>query len=267
MKKSLFASVVLSALCTSGAFAEKGGGYIGFDIGHGNTKFDQSIDGTAATMSNGSGATTMQNSPFNGHIYANNSMTNFAIKGGYKTFFGESKRFGVRGYAYFGYGYNSMQNVNYDIQAAMPIDDTSIFTRTGKTYYNHVFDYGVGGDLLFNFIDVPEHSFGIYGGVAIGAETWVANGKEYKPNGGKGESYFGFQTMLNIGIRGVFDQHHGVEFGAKFPLLDTEIFNGNGYSPLISRTMPIPGFSATLNNTTTTMKRPYIIHASYVYNF
>lgn len=204
-------------------------------------------------------------SPLNGHIYADNSMANFAIKGGYKTFFGESKRFGVRGYVYFGYGYNSMQNVNYNfgspLGAIAQAANGSIFTGTGKTYYNHVFDYGVGGDLLFNFIDVPEHSFGIYGGVALGAETWVANGKEYKPNGGKGESYFGFQTMLNVGVRGVFDQHHGIEFGAKFPLLDTEIFNGNGRSPLLGR------MGITLDGTTTTMRRPYIIHASYVYNF
>lgn len=268
MKKSFFASVILSVLCTSGAFAEKGGGYVGIDIGHGNVKFDQSIDTTINMPSiSMPPQTTTMSSPLNtnGHIYADNSMTNFAIKGGYKTFFGESKRFGVRGYVYFGYGYNSMQNVNYDIQNLAILKDNSIFTKTGKTYYNHVFDYGVGGDLLFNFIDVPEHSFGIYGGVALGAETWVANGKEYKPKGGKGESYFGFQTMLNVGIRGVFEQRHGIEFGAKIPLLDTEIFNGNGNSPLLGQI--IPGSSATLNSTTTTMKRPYIIHASYVYNF
>ncbi|MGI0406568.1 outer membrane protein [Helicobacter himalayensis] len=252
MRKSLFTSVILSAFCASCAFAEKGGGYIGIDIGHGNVKFDQSIN----------------TSSLNGHIYADNSMANFAIKGGYKTFFGESKRFGMRGYVYLGYGYNSMQNIKYDFgTGGLQMLNGSIFTGTRNTYYNHVIDYGVGGDLLFNFIDVPEHSFGIYGGVALGAETWVANGKEYKPNGGKGESYFGFQTMLNVGVRGVFDQHHGIEFGAKFPLLDTEIFNGNGNSPLLGQAMGQTTNGFPLNGTTTTMKRPYIIHASYVYSF
>ena len=171
---------------------------------------------------------------------------------------------------YFGYGYNSMQNVNYDLPlnlgipgAPTEISDSSIFTGTGKTYYNHVFDYGVGGDLLFNFIDAPEHSFGIYGGVAIGAETWVANGKEYKPSEGS-ESYFGFQTTINAGVRGVFNEHNGIEFGIKFPLLDTQIFKGAGVSGIPAMSI-LPGI--TMNSTTTTMKRPYIIHASYVYNF
>ncbi|RDU51937.1 hypothetical protein CQA49_04205 [Helicobacter sp. MIT 00-7814] len=271
MKKSLFTSVILSALCASSAFAERGGGYIGVDIGHGNVKFDQYVNATTTIPAQP--MFPAQNSV--GHILADNSMANIAIKGGYKTFFGESKRFGVRGYVYFGYGYNSMKNISYtgDLYTLTGGGDSSIFTTTGKTYYNHVFDYGVGGDLLFNFIDAPEHSFGIYGGVAIGAETWVANGKEYKPNGGNGENYFAFQTTINAGIRGVFNEHHGIEFGVKFPLLDAEIFNGNGRSSLLSGPITIPGTpvpiptETNLNSTTTTMKRPYIIHASYVYNF
>lgn len=263
MKKSLFASVILSVLCASSAFAEKGGGYIGIDVGHGSAKFDQYIDATTTMIMMPN--TSMQ---MKGNIYASNSMPNITIKGGYKTFFGDSRRFGVRGYVYFGYGYKSMENIEYSEGLALvnilPGASSSIFTGTGKTYYNHVFDYGVGGDLLYNFIDTQEHSFGVYGGVSLGAETWVANGKEYKPNGGKGESYFAFQTMINAGVRGVFNEHHGIEFGVKFPLLESEIFNGNGYSVLLN---PLPIATTTLNHTTTTMKRPYIIHASYVYNF
>ncbi|RDU51938.1 hypothetical protein CQA49_04210 [Helicobacter sp. MIT 00-7814] len=283
MRKSLFASLIAGMLCASAVFAEKGGGYLGIDIGHGNAKFDQNID---AIMTVPVDADT-QRIPLNGNIYASNSMANITIKGGYKTFFGESRRFGVRGYVYFGYGYSSMQNINYDFSGSGAIDygsgftipvgqiieqlgemnGGSIFTGTGKTYYNHVFDYGVGGDLLFNFIDATEHSFGIYGGVALGAETWVANGKEYKPSEGS-ESYFGFQTTINAGIRGVFNEHHGIEFGVKFPLLDTQIFKGSGYSSLMNNDILVNmGGSVSLNNTTTTMKRPYIIHASYVYNF
>ena len=158
MKKSLFASIIAGMLCASAVFAEKGGGYLGIDIGHGNVKFDQYLDLNMTTMGRIA----------EGDITADNSMANIAIKGGYKTFFGESKRFGVRGYVYFGYGYSSMQNVNYDFTgpygpliALVGNASGEIFTNEGKGYYTHVFDYGVGGDLLFNFIDAPEHSLSL----------------------------------------------------------------------------------------------------------
>ena len=58
--------------------------------------------------------------------------------------------------------------------------------------------YNMGADVLYNIIDNTNKIFGVFASVAIGGETWVANGKDYKPNGGKGEAYGNFQTILTI---------------------------------------------------------------------
>lgn len=88
--------------------------------------------------------------------------------GGHKFIFGERWRFGVRPYVCFGYG------------------------ATKSVAYN------MGADVLYNIIDNTNKIFGVFASVAIGGETWVANGKDYKPNGGKGEAYGNFQTILTI---------------------------------------------------------------------
>ena len=59
--------------------------------------------------------------------------------------------------------------------------------------------------MLFNFVDSANEVFGVFAGVAIGGETWVANGKEYKPSKGS-EAYGNFQTILNVGVRGVLNE-------------------------------------------------------------
>ena len=286
-----FAKITLSIALLSGAlWAEKSGGFLGIEAGFSKANFKQDIDATGHTHPGTNPATPSQPTPLVGNITADNILPAFYLKGGYKFMFGESGRFGVRPYVYFGYGYGSMKNVAYNMGASanfMPgLDEVisgivdpilasqdSIFTGTGKTYYNHFFDYGVGADLLYNFVDNENESFGIFAGVAIGGETWVANGKEYKPNGGKGESYGNFQTILNIGLRGVLAKHHGIELGAKFYMLDSVIFDGSGYSPLFA-SFPLGDFSnmaqitsANINSTTTTMKRPYMISLAYTYNF
>lgn len=64
---------------------------------------------------------------------------------------------------------------------------------------------------------------------------------------------------------------NGIELGAKFYLLDSVIFEGSGYSPLMSvENIPMMGLifqSIDLNSTKTTMRRPFALTASYVYHF
>ena len=270
-----FTKITLSIALLGGAlWAEKSGGFLGIEAGLSKAKFQQDIDATGHTHPGTNPVTPSQPTPLVGNITADNILPAFYLKGGYKFMFGERGRFGVRPYVYFGYGYGSMKNVNYDGEGLFSLTNLvangSIFTGTGKTYYNHFFDYGVGADLLYNFVDNENESFGIFAGVAIGGETWVANGKEYKPSQGS-ESYGNFQTILNIGLRGVLAKHHGIELGAKFYMLDSTIFEGSGYSPLMNpENIPLMGAvfqSIDLNSTTTTMRHPFVITASYVYNF
>ncbi|WP_394955237.1 outer membrane protein [uncultured Helicobacter sp.] len=253
-------SLIGASVLASGVYAEKSGGYLAVEVGGAKSKFKQDIDATAIVFG--------VPQPVVGDITADNILPAFYLKGGYKFMFGERGRFGVRPYIYFGYGYGSMKNISYNgslgLVTLVPGASDSIFTGTGKTYYNHFFDYGVGADLLYNFVDNENESFGIFAGVAIGGETWVANGKEYKPSQGS-EVYANFQTILNIGLRSVLAKHHGIELGAKFYMLDSVIFEGSGSSPLMDGI--VSGISVNLNSTKTTMRRPYMISLAYTYNF
>lgn len=243
----------LFALITSCVFSEEKGGYIGIDVGSSYTEFTQDVQ------------------PI-GKILASNNLPGFMLKAGYKTFFGESKKYGMRWYLYGGYSYGKMQDVKADafrnLANGQGIDTSSIFIGTGKGYYTHVIDYGIGTDFLRNFVVNDDHSFGVFVGVGIGAETWIANGKEYKPSGQ--ESLFNFQTIINLGFRGVIKQSHGVEFGVKFHILDAEIFKGSGPSPLFSKfnsmQQQLQQYAASMT-TTTTMRRLHSFYMSYVYNF
>ena len=262
MKKILFLALTLLFSCSL-LKAEEDGYYLSLEFGGGDARFKQSIDATANILS----ITTM---PIKGDITANNNMNNLTLKFGDKVFFGPDSRFGFRKYLYLGYGYNSMQNISYNgdlsLVTIIPGNDESIFTGTKHTYYNSVIEYGFGIDALINILQSGNSSAGIYGGVAIGGETWIANGKEFKPSAGPGESYSNFQTILNVGARMLIKKHHGLEIGAKFYMLSSDIYKGHGYSPLMNQAT---GGLATvdLHDTVTTMKRPYIVHVTYSYNF
>ena len=85
----------LFALITSCVFSEEKGGYIGIDVGSSYTEFTQDVQ------------------PI-GKILASNNLPGFMLKAGYKTFFGESKKYGMRWYLYGGYSYGKMQDVKAD---------------------------------------------------------------------------------------------------------------------------------------------------------
>ncbi|WP_394980897.1 outer membrane beta-barrel protein [uncultured Helicobacter sp.] len=163
-------SLIGASVLASGVYAEKSGGYLAVEVGGAKSKFKQDVDVSINALN-------QDMATIKGDITADNVLPAFYLKGGYKFMFGERGRFGVRPYVYFGYGYGSMKNVKYNMNAALTpageqIDvmagglassivnganqalggEDSIFTGTGKTYYNHFFDYGVGADLLYNFV-------------------------------------------------------------------------------------------------------------------
>lgn len=271
--KKVLGSLACVACLSTAAVAEDDGLYLAVELGGGEAKFKQDID-----------TTTSVDTPIPipaqnrvGDITANNSMPNLMLKFGDKSFFNEN--FGYRKYVYFGYGYSSMKNVSYNggLSIMQGVSNGSIFTTTNNTYYNNVLEYGIGADVLYNFMNKGSDSFGVYAGVAIGGETWIANGKRYKPKQGPGESYANFQTILNVGLRGTIAKNHGIEIGARFYMLESQIFEGHGTSSLMQAAgdaiagaigggMPITT-TTVINNTTTKMKRPVVAYLSYVYNF
>lgn len=247
--KACIAGILGCGILVSSAFgAEKDGTYMGVELGANKVKFKQTLD----------------ISVLNGDIKADNLMPSVAIKGGYKMFFGEERRFGFRAYGAVGVGYGRLINVKYGdslklATAQIPNATDSIFTGTRDTYYTTFIDYYVGADLLYNFAPKNDVIWGVFAGVGVGGVTWAANGKRYEVSNGD-RSYFNFAANANLGFRATIKEKHGVELGARVYFPKSEIFEAsNGISPLLMRQV--------ISNTTTTHYRPFSVVLSYIYNF
>lgn len=241
MKKILAGTLCCLAL-GSFAFAEDSGAFVGVSYQFGQTKLKES---SSATLG-GVDVTSM----------AGNSLPNFkkqantngaGLKIGYKQFFGHSKWFGLRYYAFLDYGHSDFG------KGILP----------DETYHTDMLSYGVGIDTLWNIINKENGSFGIFAGVGVGADTWIANGKDFQkkyfPNGKA--TYASFQTTIDVGLRTNFAKHHGLEIGVKVPLLQDEIFKDT------NEVFPINPMAKPDVDTNTKVQSLYSVYVSYLYTF
>ncbi|GAA7182537.1 Hop family adhesin LabA [Helicobacter pylori] len=177
----------------------------------------------------------------------NGAMNGIGFQVGYKQFFGNSKRWGARYYGFVDYNhtYNKSQFFNAS---------------------SDVWTYGVGSDLLVNFINdkATKHnkiSFGAFGGIALAGTSWLnsqfvnlANVNNYykaKINTSN------FQFLFNLGLRTNLARNkrrgadhsaqHGMELGVKIPTINT-----NYYSLL---------------GTTLQYRRLYSVYLNYVFAY
>ncbi|WRB98989.1 Hop family adhesin LabA [Helicobacter pylori] len=177
----------------------------------------------------------------------NGAMNGIGFQVGYKQFFGKNKRWGARYYGFVDYNhtYNKSQFFNSD---------------------SDVWTYGVGSDLLVNFINdkATKHnkiSFGAFGGIALAGTSWLnsqfvnlANVNNYykaKINTSN------FQFLFNLGLRTNLARNkrrgadhsaqHGMELGVKIPTINT-----NYYSLL---------------GTTLQYRRLYSVYLNYVFAY
>ncbi|GAA7329852.1 Hop family adhesin LabA [Helicobacter pylori] len=177
----------------------------------------------------------------------NGAMNGIGFQVGYKQFFGKNKRWGARYYGFVDYNhtYNKSQFFNAS---------------------SDVWTYGVGSDLLVNFINnkATKHnkiSFGAFGGIAIAGTSWLnsqfvnlANVNNYykaKINTSN------FQFLFNLGLRtnlagnkrrgADHSAQHGMELGVKIPTINT-----NYYSLL---------------GTTLQYRRLYSVYLNYVFAY
>ncbi len=155
----------------------------------------------------------------------NGAMNGIGVQVGYKQFFGKNKRWGARYYGFvdYNYTYNKSQFFNAS---------------------SDVWTYGVGSDLLVNFINDKatknnKISFGLFGGIQLAGTSWLnsqfvnlANVNNYykaKINASN------FQFLFNAGLRTNLARNkkrgadhtaqHGVELGAKIPMLNTNYYS------------------------------------------
>ncbi len=177
----------------------------------------------------------------------NGAMNGIGFQVGYKQFFGKNKRWGARYYGFVDYNhtYNKSQFFNAS---------------------SDVWTYGVGSDLLVNFINdkATKHnkiSFGAFGGIALAGTSWLnsqyvnlANMNNYhkaKINTSN------FQFLFNLGLRtnlarnkrrgAEHSAQHGMELGVKIPTINT-----NYYSLL---------------GTTLQYRRLYSVYLNYVFAY
>lgn len=122
----------------------------------------------------------------------------YEVIAGYKQFFTPS--FGLRYYANFAYA-----------DASGKPKDSS------EKIKGNVMDYGVNVDALYNFV-TGGTDFGAFLGLGLGANTW--GGKSFKD---AKLDKTGFNLALNVGLRSVIAQNHGIEIAARVPFIATTL--------------------------------------------
>ncbi len=159
----------------------------------------------------------------------NGAMNGFGVQAGYKQFFGEKKRWGLRYYGFFDYNHAYIKS--------------NFFNSASD-----VWTYGVGSDLLFNFINDKKTNFlgknnkisvGLFGGIALAGTSWLnsqfVNLKTISNVYSAKVNTANFQFLFNLGLRTNLarpkkkDSHHaaqhGMELGVKIPTINTNYYS------------------------------------------
>ncbi|GAA7001497.1 outer membrane beta-barrel protein [Helicobacter pylori] len=155
----------------------------------------------------------------------NGAMNGIGVQIGYKQFFGEKKRWGARYYGFFDYNHAYIKS--------------SFFNSASD-----VFTYGVGTDVLYNFINDKSTknskiSFGVFGGIALAGTSWLnsqyVNLATFNNFYSAKMNVANFQFLFNLGLRMNLARNkkkasdhaaqHGVELGVKIPTINTNYYS------------------------------------------
>ncbi|WP_220981342.1 Hop family adhesin HopQ [Helicobacter pylori] len=159
----------------------------------------------------------------------NGAMNGFGVQAGYKQFFGKKKRWGLRYYGFFDYNHAYIKS--------------NFFNSASD-----VWTYGVGSDLLFNFINDKKTNFlgknnhfsmGLFGGIQLAGTSWLnsqfVNLKTISNVYSAKVNTANFQFLFNLGLRTNLarpkkkDSHHaaqhGMELGVKIPTINTNYYS------------------------------------------
>ncbi len=162
----------------------------------------------------------------------NGAMNGLGVQVGYKQFFGEKKRWGLRYYGFFDYNHAYIKS--------------SFFNSASD-----VWTYGVGTDVLYNFINDKNTnflgkdnklSFGLFGGIALAGTSWLnsqfVNLKTISNVYSAKVNTANFQFLFNLGLRtnlarpkkkdGHHAAQHGMELGVKIPTINTNYYSFMG---------------------------------------
>ncbi|WP_202978728.1 outer membrane protein [Helicobacter pylori] len=173
----------------------------------------------------------MSNNPFKNIGMISSQNNNGALNGlgvqvGYKQFFGESKRWGLRYYGFFDYNHGYIKS--------------SFFNSSSD-----IWTYGGGSDLLVNIINDSvtrknnKLSVGLFGGIQLAGTTWLNS--QYVNLTALNNPYSAkvntsnFQFLFNLGLRtnlatakkedSEHSAQHGIELGIKIPTINTNYYS------------------------------------------
>ncbi len=173
----------------------------------------------------------MSNNPFKkvGMISSQNNngaLNGLGVQVGYKQFFGESKRWGLRYYGFFDYNHGYIKS--------------SFFNSSSD-----IWTYGGGSDLLVNIINDSitrknnKLSVGLFGGIQLAGTTWLNS--QYVNLTAFNNAYSAkvnttnFQFLFNLGLRmnlatarkkdSEHSAQHGIELGIKIPTITTNYYS------------------------------------------
>ncbi|WP_232260498.1 SabA family sialic acid-binding adhesin [Helicobacter pylori] len=155
----------------------------------------------------------------------NGAMNGIGVQVGYKQFFGEKRRWGLRYYGFFDYNHAYIKS--------------SFFNSASD-----VFTYGVGTDVLYNFINDKatknsKISFGVFGGIALAGTSWLnsqyVNLATFNNFYSAKMNVANFQFLFNLGLRMNLAKNkkkasdhaaqHGVELGVKIHTINTNYYS------------------------------------------
>ncbi len=155
----------------------------------------------------------------------NGAMNGIGVQVGYKQFFGEKRRWGLKYYGFFDYNHAYIKS--------------SFFNSASD-----VFTYGVGTDVLYNFINDKatknsKISFGVFGGIALAGTSWLnsqyVNLATFNNFYNAKMNVANFQFLFNLGLRMNLAKNkkkasdhvaqHGVELGVKIPTINTNYYS------------------------------------------
>ncbi|WRE35557.1 Hop family adhesin SabA [Helicobacter pylori] len=173
----------------------------------------------------------MSNNPFKkvGMISSQNNngaLNGLGVQVGYKQFFGESKRWGLRYYGFFDYNHGYIKS--------------SFFNSSSD-----IWTYGGGSDLLFNFLNDKatkknnKLSVGLFGGIQLAGTTWLnsqyVNLTAFNNPYSAKVNASNFQFLFNLGLRtnlatakkkdSEHSAQHGIELGVKIPTINTNYYS------------------------------------------
>ncbi len=173
----------------------------------------------------------MSNNPFKNIGMISSQNNNGALNGlgvqvGYKQFFGESKRWGLRYYGFFDYNHGYIKS--------------SFFNSSSD-----IWTYGGGSDLLVNIINDSitrknnKLSVGLFGGIQLAGTTWLnsqyVNLTAFNNPYSAKVNTTNFQFLFNLGLRtnlatarkkdSEHSAQHGIELGIKIPTINTNYYS------------------------------------------